>query len=816
VLGALKSVVFHFRIICLIIFFDLFISSCRHTDKGTKIDISVNAAWEFRKADNSSWLPAHVPGSVISDLFANKRIDNLSEKNILETNHTDWEYRTTFDVTSEILNHDVVQLNFEGLNTYADVYLNDSLLVRANNKFIAWQFDCKSLLKKKGNKLRIYFHAFGANAGVGYKHLLRSVDDHKPSSGVFASFYGPGDFPLMPIGIWRPILIQAWSLAKIDHIYFYPEEVTAKRATYIANISVLSAAGQTLTAQMLLNNKVVMSSAIMVLKKGSNAHRVKFTIEKPKLWWTNGLGAPYLYQITFRLMKDQKVIHEFHQRLGIRTVEIVKSFSSDSSFYFKLNGTPIFVKGAGYIPLPLSTGQERTDAYTKVIESAFLSNFNMLRVFGKGIYEDDLFYDLCDEKGLLVWQDFMVNPFRINRDSQYLKSIEREAMENISRLRVHPCIALWWGNDKPWMSDKNQDHLAENTRNEGISEGVRAHEVFQNILPRVVRDYAYPIPYMALSKWEWKETAPDIGIFNGHMTGSIACGYGAAAFGSMKNGKDTALMTAFNSDPENKDIMDYIDKFYNPPHDFWSEVYLVRLAQSEIMKSAIESHRRLMPFCMGTLYRQLNGNSDFSNSTVDAQGWWKPSQYTVKDAFSHILTIPVRERKLVNVYVSSDALKNLDAILLTRLIDFRGNDLYVKQIPVEIKANATTVLLSVREQDLLRNADKKQCCLVVQLNQATKTLSQNILYFADPKNLLLTKAEISVDINESVKGYNLILKSPVLAKNVFIETVSKPCWFDDNNFDLLPGKRTKISLKYNGSKEELLKDIRIRSLVDTK
>jgi len=241
------------------------------------------------------------------------------------------------------------------------------------------------------------------------------------------------------------------------------------------------------------------------------------------------------------------------------------------------------------------------------------------------------------------------------------------------------------------------------------------------------------------------------------------------------------------------------------------------LAQSEIMKNVIENNRLHMAQCMGSIFEQMNDNqSGMSISTVDSLGNWKPAQYAVKDAFSHILVVPVREKNVINIYAISDAIKNLDAILLVRLIDFNGNDKYVRQIPVEIEANASGVLMSLKEFEILKNISKSQCCLVVQLNQATKTISQNILYFTDLKNLQLTKSSISLDINEAVKGYNIILKSPVLVKNLFIQTLSKECLFSDNNFDLLPGRRTKVNVRYNGTKAQLLKDIHIRSLVDLK
>jgi beta-mannosidase len=245
--------------------------------------------------------------------------------------------------------------------------------------------------------------------------------------------------------------------------------------------------------------------------------------------------------------------------------------------------------------------------------------------------------------------------------------------------------------------------------------------------------------------------------------------------------------------------------------------YLYQIAQAEILKKIIETKRRCIPDCMGLVYKQINAYSPEDKcSTVDYYGHWKPSQYAVQDAFSHFLVIPVIEKEYVNVYVASDALKNMDAILLAKLIDFNGKGLYVKQIPVRIDANTSKIILSMKLSELLKNADKSNCCLVVQLNQPNLTLSQNILYFTEPKKLLLSPANIDVNINEAIKGYNLIFRSSRLAKNVFLRTDSINCWFSDNNFDLLPGKRTKISVRYDGAKKQLMRDLKIRSLGDLK
>jgi beta-mannosidase len=199
---------------------------------------------------------------------------------------------------------------------------------------------------------------------------------------------------------------------------------------------------------------------------------------------------------------------------------------------------------------------------------------------------------------------------------------------------------------------------------------------------------------------------------------------------------------------------------------------------------------------------------------IDYYDRLKPAFYTVSDAFAHILVIPVRENGFVKIYAVSDAQKDMDATLLAKLIDFKGKSLYVKQIPVDLKANNSCLLLSVKESEILKQADKSQCCLIVQLNQPSLTLSQNILYFTEPKNLVLSKTKIITDISKTGKGFTLTLKSDMLAKNVCLETFARESYFSDNNFDLLPDKRLKLTVRYSGTKEEFIKDLKIRSLSD--
>jgi beta-mannosidase len=806
--------------ICLLICIISVAFSCHRAVPGTNENIPLHSSWQFRKSGAKIWLPANVPGSVAADIWRNKTEGKNLQ--IRTANNENWEYRTIFDVQKEILEHDVIQLCFDGLDTYAMVYLNDSLILNANSRFRQWQVDCKHLLRPRGNQLKVYLQSpvrykMNPSSGTGKKYYISQIN-HATEIGLSPEY--KSNCQVSEMGIFRPVYLKVWSVANVDDIYLQPVSVTPQRAGYIAQLSVSSVKNITLKAELLLNNKQVLQSVYLPLQKGKNSFRLGFFIDKPKLWWPNGMGNQNLYDVRFRLQNSQGTIHEIHQRLGVRSIEVVTpSVSSGQGFYFKLNGIPLFVKGAGYAP---STNYPSGKNYARLIESASLANFNILRLYSCGIYENDIFYDLCDENGILVWQDFIVRPNMAITDTSP-GDFKQEAIENVKRLRQHPCIALWWGDDLA---------LADNTRPAParvVPPDIpdKKKKLFQDVFPNVVKEYASPGIYLTASGCQTNKSQQGIDVFNGQLTGSLVTGYGVPSFGGTRYPlpADSLLFPGIMEDMyndiksalQNKDLSEYMAREYNPPKEFESEVYLTRLAQAEIMKAVIENHRLHMPVCMGSIYTEMNDSRPgISPSTICLSGWWKPAHYTIKSAFSHISVIPSRENNMVNIYVSSDALKDMDAILLARLINFSGDDLYVKQVPVRIIKNASSLLLAIKETELLRNADKSKCCLVVQLNQANKTISQNILYFTEPKNLSLPKSVIELDVNETMKGYNVVLKSPVFAKNVFIETVSGTGWFSDNNIDLLPEKRTKVSIRYPGTKDELLRDIRIRSLADIK
>lgn len=853
------SLVLFFLALGSILFF-----SCNHQYKGTFSDISMDESWYFHRSLDTNWLPAAVPGNIISDLMINKMIaDPYFRTNINSVQwveQEDWEYLKTFNITKDVLNQDVIELLFEGLDTYADVYLNDSLIIRSDNMFREWRVDCKNLLKLQSNKLRIYFHSplkvgLEKQKKLNYKLI---IEDEKAAEGkqtsVFtrkASFqYGWDGGPrLVTSGIWRNVHLLAWSAAKIENIYFRPIQVTSKLAIYNAEVIIRSVTDQHLRLELVVNNRNAIAATDIALKKGINTKSLSFTINDPKLWWTNGLGKPTLYDLTVKLSRDEELLDVKKEKLGIRKIEFVSQLDSlGTSFYFKVNDIPVFMKGANYVPNDILTNLNKIERLRQIISSAQIANMNMIRVWGGGIYEDQKFYDFCDEKGILVWQDFMFSSSLQPGDSAHLENIHQEAIDNVTRLRNHPSLALWCGNSEiqeNWTElDWKNDYPAK------ISNQLWKDydSIFNHILPEVVKNldpktsYISTTPMITNNKksgtfsgdqhdWSvWYNGAPiedyDMNI------GRFVSEFGMQSLPSLSSIKKFTSTSDLYLGSEvlnlrqcnilsfdtfeingNDLICRYCNDNYGTSNDFETIDYLSQVMQAEALKIAIESHRRARPHCMGTLYCQLDDCwPAISWSTIDYYNHWKLSHYTVSDAFAPIIVVPVHEGNLINIYGISDIMKSTDAILLAKLIDFHGKTWFVNQVPVKINANSSEILLSIHDSEMLKNVDLKSCCLVVQINQPNNTLAQNILYFSKPKELILPKAIIDLSVNEAVSGYNLVLKSDVLVKNVGLETRSKQCEFADNNFDLLPGKRTKVNIHYNGTREEFLKDLKVNSI----
>ena len=420
----------------------------------------LHSGWKFRQAGHSEWHPATVPGVVHTDLMDNGLIEDpyyrLNERSLQWIDKEDWIYEVSFDAGALTRGYEHIRLEFLGLDTYADVFLNETQILTADNMFRRWAAEVKPLLKERGNVLRIYFHSPIKKALPQYESLpyrYEAWNDQADNGGLAGKklspftrkagyHYGWDWGPrLVTSGIWRPVKLQGWNSLRLEDVFHHQHEVSQETARVETQVEIEAAAPVENAVITVSDGKRVLGSRSVQLHVGMNRVSVPFTIDNPKLWWCRGMGESDLY--TFRTAVEQggRVLAEHSTQVGLRSVTVEKKPDAyGRSLRFLLNGEPVFCKGANYIPCDCFLPRITPETYERTIQDAVDVNMNMLRVWGGGIYEDDYFYELCDRQGILIWQDFMYACAVYPAEGALLENMRMEAIDNVKRLRNHPCV----------------------------------------------------------------------------------------------------------------------------------------------------------------------------------------------------------------------------------------------------------------------------------------------------------------------------------------------------------------------------------------
>jgi len=807
--------------------------------------------WQFRNTTDSSWIPATVPGTVHADLFNNNKIPDpffgLNEYNLQWIEKADWEYKCTFDVPYETFNKTHINIVFEGLDTYAKVYLNGSLILTADNMFREWQTDCKPLLKKKDNLLRVVFQSavkIGMQDSSKSKYILPG--GIRVYTRIAQYQYGWDWSPrYVTCGIWKPVYLEAWNDIKIQSVGYYQDTVTSTKANL--HLIAFATSDKFQECKIILRDQLngkILKEETIALAQGLNRIPLKFIINNPQLWWTNGLGNPNLYHFEFDINKGGKKICSDSCKVGIRTIELLQRPDSvGKSFYFKLNGVPVFMKGANYIPADNFIPRVSKNDYEKLINTAVDCNMNMLRVWGGGIYEDDNFYDLCDEKGILVWQDFMFACGMYPADTAFLNNVKNEATYQVNRLTNHPCIALWCGNNEisegwyNWDWQKQYGYSA----NDSAKIWNNYTLLFDTLIKNVVNTFDAKTPYWPSSpKYGWgrKESLLEgdshyWGVWWGmepfsmyeNKIGRFMSEYGFQAYPAdetMKTYLDFKTSSAgdnmnpfwHNKHPQGFQTIDnYLLRDYYNATDHKNAVkhytYLSQLLQANGITTAIEAHRRARPYCMGTLYWQFNDCwPGVSWSGMDYYGRWKALQYFVKKAYSDILVTVTEKNKTLETFVVSDVQKTTKAKLCIFLSDFNGKKIWQKDTLITIQPLSSSCCFTIPVASIIKDTSaNNKLFFAARLYIADSLASQAVHYFVPYKLLKLPKANIKRSLKISDNKIELSLSSKTLAKNVYVSLDDKYLKLSDNYFDILPGDEVKIH-----SEESISSKIKVRKI----
>lgn len=827
----------------------------------------IHENWMFKQARLNNWYKADVPGVVHTDLMANGIIEDpfyrLNERAVQWIDKEDWIYETEFTGHDKIVTRENQQIVFKGLDTYADVYLNDSLILKANNMFLEWKTNVKGILKAGKNKLKVYFHSpvkIDMPKWEALPYQLKADNDQSENGGllnrkigIFARkagyHYGWDWGPrLVTSGIWRPVYLEAWDNIKIENVHIIQKEVSSERANLTSAVEIISSRNIKNAIITIKADERLIATKCADLKKGLNEFRLDYTIKEPQLWWSNGLGNPYLYKFTTAVSLENHISDSISCNIGIRSLKVIADKDKyGRSLYFELNGKPVFMKGANYIPGDNFLPRITPEKYEKAILDAKNANMNMLRVWGGGIYEDDLFYDFCDKHGILVWQDFMFACALYPGDKAFTESVKQEAIYNVKRLRNHPCLALWCGNNEnidAWFGWgwKKEYETMDNGYADKLWDDL--YNLYFRLLPQVVEEYGGGTGYRGSSPIAYPDKKSDgihgdshfWGVWHGNMPISqynkersrFFSEYGFQAFPEFESVKmyaplkedhriDSEVMMSHQRGgiaASNK-IKEYMLKSYNKPKDFESFLYVGMLLQGDAIKTAMEAHRRDMPYCMGSLFWQHNDCWPVASwSSRDYYGRWKAQHYFARKAYDMILVSPVVMDGQLTVHLVSDYLKPVRGKFTLKVMDMEGNIIYSTAETTKTPVNSSKLIFKSDIKKISGNASFNDIIIYTEFQTPNKTYT-NIAYTAEQKFMNYRPANIKWKIKKINDGYELLLTSEVFARGVFLSLPGIDSFFEDNYFDLLPHSPKVIKLRSSKTLNEIDQQIKVTSLVDS-
>lgn len=797
--------------------------------------------WQFKNAKDNNWLSAKVPGTVHLDLMDHNIIPDPfkdeNEKKVQWVENEDWDYQTSFTVSSKQLSESQnIDLIFNGLDTFSEIYLNGKLLKKTDNMFRKWVIPVKEHLKSGENILLVKFKS-AVSTGKELAKKVPFTMPESPRSFVrkaqyhFGWDWGPR---LVTAGIWKEVKLEFWNDAKLENVKVGQKNLTKDKADLAIQAEIITEKEGKYTVS--INNKPFNFQ----LKKGKNAIQIPYAIINPKLWQPNGWGKQELYPIRVSLQKGSIHIADKDFNIGLRTVELIQEKDSKGkSFYFKVNGNPLYIKGTNWIPGDSFSPRMTKEKYQHLIKQAKEANMNMIRVWGGGIYEDDEFYKACDENGILVWQDFMFAGSFYPSDEHFLNNVKEELEDQVNRLQNHPSIALWCGNNEVdeaivnWGYQKQFNYSKEDS----LQVWKDYRKVFHELIPNTLKENATADkniywPSSPSIGWGHKESLTEgdshyWGVWWGEQpfeiynekVGRFMSEYG---FQGMPTLETTKTMFSGNPDLSLQNptikahekhsrgwqiIDEYIKRDYILPADFIKYNYVSQLVQARGMQIAIEAHRRAKPYNMGTLYWQLNDCWPVvSWSSLDYLGNWKALHYQVKRSFEQQVILTEEKDGNLNFYAINDELKKFNNISLSiQVAKFNGeiiNQIHIS--PAEKELNDILKLNSVEIKKLIGDSDKSKIFLKLSLqDQHGNVIAQNIHYFSKPKDLKLSQPNIRI---KKISPTEIEISTDVLAKDVYL---IGDVHLSDNFFDLLPQTSKRIQLS------KPLEKIEVLSLWDT-
>lgn len=811
--------------------------------------VNLGGAWRMREADSETWHSAHVPGSVYADLMADGTMPDPfwreNELDAFERMKKDYVYQRTFTMSEAQLAHAHVELVCEGLDTLAHVSLNGREIAFADNMHITWVWDVKEQLHAGENTLEIRFDSpilycakkaeeapgwESSDATPGFRHLRKA-------HCMFGWDWGPR---LPDAGIWRPIFLRTWDAARLENaMMLQAHHDGVVDVTIRPEIAGESAWSAEITAP---------DGEVMISPETTATEQV-ITIEHPQLWWPNGLGKQPLYRVTVRLATgDMRV-----WRIGLRTMTVSREKDEwGEEFCHVVNGMKVFAMGADYIPEDNILARVTPERTRRLLEDCKAANFNAIRVWGGGYYPDDAFYDICDELGLLVWQDLMYACAFYDLTPDFERSIRVETHQNIARLRHHASLALICGNNEMEMFMAGANSALINHRTWEFVPTYPHHitdyvKMFEYILPAIVKETA-PQTY-------WWPASPSSGgnfdapndenrgdnhywdVWHGEKPFTeyrkfffrYASEFGFQSFPCLKSVEQFTLPDDRNifsrvmerhqrNQAANGKILSYLSQTFRYPNSFDDLLYASQLMQAEAIRYGVEHWRRNRGRCMGAIIWQLNDIWPVASwASIDYYGRWKALHYAAKRFFAPVMISAEEEGELsqnpkINEYHPAPLEKSFRLNVCNETLrDVTGEVVWALRTPDGeiVRQNQQTLTIPAMSAKWLDKVDCADASLTGHYVSFAfvvddVAVSEGTCIFCAPKHFEFVDPRLTVE----TCGDTLVVTSHAYAKQVWLESEDADLLLDDNAFDMNPG--TKVVRVLRGSAEK----VRVRSVWD--
>jgi beta-mannosidase len=810
----------------------------------------------MRKVGDAQWLGALVPGTVYTDLLRAGAIEDPfyrdNEQKALEISRNDYEYVRTFNMDAESLGCDRIELCCEGLDTLCTVSVNDKVVLNAHNMHRQYKVDIKDALMAGENTIKaVFFSPVEYILGRYREAPIKNSDDSIKGSSylrkahcMFGWDWGP---KLPDMGIWRSVSIRGYNHVRIEDVYI-TQDHTETGVGLDVRIGVLNWSGRKVKATV----KVCGPDKTETEKTqdiADTVQHIRMDIKDPKLWWPNGFGRQPLYTVELSLYDamDNTQLDSEKIRIGLRTITVKQEKDEwGESFSITVNGVSIFAMGANYIPEDSLLGRRSKERSAKLIKDCVKANFNMLRIWGGGYYPDDDFYDLCDENGIILWQDFMFANAAYDLTDEFRENITREAIDNIRRLRHHACLGLWCGNNEIegaiglWEFDRE---FTPKLKMDYI-------KLFQVILPALAKEYDPNTFYWYSSPSSgpnmdnpMDQTRGDLhswGVWHSQLPFTafrdecprFMSEFGLQSFPCRKtidsftgDGDRNIFSHVMEAHQKNKTcngkILHYVGENFLYPKDFDSLLYASQIIQSEGVRYCVEHLRRNRGRSMGALYWQINDCwPGASWSSIDYFGRWKVLHYTAKKFFAPVLLSACDNGTKVTLNISNETQSEVRGTLFWKLRDPASNILLSGEKAVSVKALTAADCETLDLASMLDTEEKRRrAYLEYGLADNGNLLSWGTVLFVKLKHFELQDPQIHVGISETEDAFIVTIYSKAFAKFVELALKNDDTVFSDNYFDI-PTAEVKIvkTLKEDLSKpmtlEEFRKELIVRSMYD--